>query len=128
MELSTKKAFPVKIGPMTLYCEKMTLQTSTDVSVASTLTGYSHYTNKCRKITKLSFTGRVYNKEKPMLYAGLANNINGTDSFQIIYKNLRFIDCIITGVNAIDSGENFIELTIDVSTLTSAYFLDEVTE
>ena len=128
MEISTKKPFPVKIGAIILYCEKMTLQTNTDISTTPTVTGTSYYTNKCRKPTRLSFTGRVYNKENPLLYAAIANNINGTENYQIIYKNYKFINCIITGVNAIDSGEDFIELTIEATTLNIAFSVSEVEE
>ncbi len=128
MEISTKKPFPVKIGAIILYCEKMTLQTKTDISTTPTVTGTPYYTNKCRKPTRISFTGRIYDKENPMMYAALANNINGTENYQIIYKKYKFINCIITGINVIDSSEDFIELTIEATTLNISYFVSEVEE
>jgi hypothetical protein len=128
MELSEKKAFPVKIGAMTLYCEKMTLSADTAVTVNPTVTGSSVVTNKCKKVTRLSFTGRIYNKEKPMFYAGFANNLNGNEGVEIIYRDLRFVRCIITGIKAVDGGEDFVELTVEASTRSAAYFLDGVTE
>lgn len=129
MELSNKKPFPVKIGAITLYCEKMTLDTKTDIMTCPSITGFAYYTNKARKPTYLSFTGRLYNKKQPLLYVGIANNINGSEMYEIKYKNLKFTSCIITGIHAVDSDEDYIDLTIEAATLSTASFLyDEVTE
>lgn len=127
-EISEKRAFPVKIGTVELYCEKMTMTAETILNVNPTINGTAVMTNKCRRLTKFSFTGRVYNKEKPMFLAGLANNLNGTENVEIVYKDLRFGRCTITGYSAIDSGEDYIELTINAATSSIAYFLEGVTE
>lgn len=127
-EISEKRAFPVKIGTVELYCEKMTMSAKTILTVNPTIKGTAITTNKCRRLTEFSFTGRVYNKEKPMFLAGLANNLNGTENVEIIYKDLRFARCIVTGYSAVDSGEDYIELTINAATSSIAYFLEGVTE
>lgn len=127
-EISEKRAFPVKIGTVELYCEKMTMSAKTILTVNPTIKGTAITTNKCRRLTEFSFTGRVYNKEKPMFLAGLANNLNGTENVEIIYKDLRFARCTVTGYSAVDSGEDYIELTINAATSSIAYFLEEVTE
>ena len=127
-EISEKRAFPVKIGTVELYCEKMTMSAKTILTVNPTIKGTAITTNKCRRLTEFSFTGRVYNKEKPMFLAGLANNLNGTENVEIIYKDLRFARCTVTGYSAVDSGDDYIELTINAATSSIAYFLEEVTE
>ncbi len=127
-EISEKRAFPVKIGTVELYCEKMTMSAKTILTVNPTIKGTAITTNKCRRLTEFSFTGRVYNKEKPMFLAGLANNLNGTENVEIIYKDLRFARCTVTGYSAVDSGEDYIELTINAATSSIAYFLEGVTE
>lgn len=127
-EISEKRAFPVKIGTVELYCEKMTMSAKTILTVNPTIKGTAITTNKCRRLTEFSFTGRVYNKEKPMFLAGLANNLNGTENVEIIYKDLRFARCTVTGYSAVDSGNDYIELTINAATSSIAYFLEEVTE
>lgn len=123
-EISTKKPFCVTIGATELYCEKMTMSAETDVMVNPTVVGTPVRTNKCRKLTRLSFSGRVYNKDKPMIMAGLINNQNGSENLEIIYRNLRFVNCIITGFSATDGGEDFIELTINAATGASVYFIN----
>lgn len=125
MEISQKKAFPVKIGAVELYCEKMTLSAETTVRIEPTLDGRPIAANKCRYMTQLSFTGRVYEKAAPLRMAGLANNLNGVEKQEIKYRNLRYPNCIITGFKAIDSGEDFIELTVNAATGSIAYFISE---
>lgn len=126
-EISEKKSFLVTIGAVSLYCEKMTMTSETVVSLNPTINGTPIVTNKCRKMTKLSFTGRVYMKENSMFYAGVASNLNGCEDLEIIYKNLRFTDCIVTGFTAVDGGEDYIELTVNASTTVPAYIVNEVT-
>ena len=67
MEMNNTKAYPLKIGTMSLYCDKMTMESGTLVSVSPTVTGISYITNKCKQPTRLTFTGRMYTPKYPML-------------------------------------------------------------
>ena len=128
MEMNNTKAYPLKIGTMSLYCDKMTMESGTLVSVSPTVTGISYITNKCKQPTRLIFTGRMYTPKYPMLFASYSNHLNGTESFDIRYKDMLFKKCIITGAKAVDVGEGYIELTIEASTTALATTLGEVTE
>ena len=59
-----------------------------------------------------------------MIMAGLMNNKNGSEGIEIVYKNLRFVNCIITGFSAVDGGEDYIELTINAATGATVYFIN----
>lgn len=121
-DISTKQPFCVNISSVELYCEKMSMSAETAVAVTPTVYGSPVRTNKCRQLTRLSFTGRVYSKDTPMIMAGLMNNKNGSEGIEIVYKNLRFVNCIITGFSAVDGGEDYIELTVSAATGATVYF------
>ncbi|MBO5163757.1 MAG: hypothetical protein J6B75_04850 [Ruminococcus sp.] len=127
-EVKVREAFPVKISNLTMYCESMKFSAETAIYEHSTVTGYPIMTNKCRKMTRISFTGRVYNDKTPMRLAGLANNLNSYEGVEIIYRDIRFYGCIITGFSAEDSGEDYIKLTINAATTYPVFFLDEVSK
>lgn len=62
-KVRVRKAFPVKIGAMTLYCERMKCSAETTIYESSTVSGFPVKANKGRKMTRVSFTGRVYNEK-----------------------------------------------------------------
>lgn len=127
-EVKVRKAFPVQIGNMTLYCESMKFSAETAIFENSTVTGFPLITNKDCKATRLSFTGRVYDEKYPMRWAGFACNYNSYEGLDIIYRDLCFPKCIVTGVSAEDSGEDYITLTINAATNYSLSFLNGVSE
>ena len=127
-EVKVRKAFPVQINNLKLYCESMKLSAETAVFESSTVTGYPLMTNKDRKMLRLSFTGRVYNENTPMRLAGFAANYNNYEGIDIIYRDLRFPRCIITGFSAEDSGEDYITLTVNAATNSSVGILSGVSE
>ncbi|MBR3970114.1 MAG: hypothetical protein IKJ87_03450 [Ruminococcus sp.] len=128
MDFKVKKPFLVTIGTLKLYCESMTVSGETTLPVATSVMGNTVRMGKTRQPTRLSFTGRVYNADNPMALAGVADNMNGVENVEIIYKNLRYIRCVVTGYKAVDSGNEYIELTVTAETNNIAYLLDEVTE
>lgn len=119
--VNLNQPIPVKIGEMTLYCEKMNLSAKTVLYCTPTLTGVPVRTNKCRQPTHLTFSGRVYEPERPMFLALMMNNMNGRDGLEVIYRDMRFINCTVTGVKAEDSGKDYIDVTVTLSTLTMGY-------
>lgn len=127
-KVCVRKAFPVKIGAMTLYCERMKCSAETTIYESSTVSGFPVKANKGRKMTRVSFTGRVYNEKNPMRIAGFANNLNSYEELEIIYRDISFHGCIITGYSAEDSGEDYITLTVNAVTTRPVYFLDGVSE
>lgn len=128
MEINNTKAYPLRIGTLSLYCDKMTMESGTLVSVSPTVTGVSYITNKCKQLTRLTFTGRIYDTKYPMLSATYSSHLNGLESVDIRYKDMLFKKCIITGAKAVDVGEGYIELTIEAATTAVGTGLGEVTE
>lgn len=114
--VNTNEPTPVKIGAFTLYCEKMNLSAKTIIHLTPTVLGVPIKTNKCRQLTYLTFSGRVYEPERPMFLAAMMNNMNATDSLDVNYKGVRFPNCTVAGIDAADTGKDYIELTVKLAT------------
>ncbi len=126
INISEKKPALVNIGAISMYCEKMSMTSATALSVKPTVTGSTVKTNKCIQPVRAAFSGRIYNPDRPLIIAVLANNVNGSENVEIIYKNLRFVNCIITGYSVTDSNEDYLDLTVEASTTSMVYYLSEV--
>lgn len=122
-EVKVRKPYPVKIGSLTLYCENMRFSTETSIYHSISVTGYPLMTKKERHAIKLTFTGRVYNKSLPMHLAGSAANSTNREGVEIIYRDLRFPNCTVTGFSAEDCGEDYITLTVNAITFSTIGYL-----
>lgn len=127
-ELKNRKPIPVLFGSLKMYCEKMKFSAETLLYESPTVTGATTVTGKFRKMTRMTFSGRVYNDQRPLFSAGIANNINGTTGCNIVYRDLQFPNCTITGFSADDSGEDYIYLTVTAATSSSLIILNGVNE
>lgn len=114
--INIKEPTPVKIANVTLYCEKMTLLAKSTLYHTPTVLGVSVKTNKCRQFTYLTFTGKVYEKERPLRIAMLLNNMNSTENHKIKYKGVEFPYCMVTGLKVEDSGKDYIDITVTLAT------------
>ena len=84
--ISTREAVPVDVGMITLYCESFKASAVTALYEQPTVTGTTVLTNKCRKSTKLTLSGRVYDENSPLSTVTYINNITGNCTFIIINK------------------------------------------
>lgn len=126
--ISEKKPFLVNIGALPMYCEKMSMSSGTAISIKPTVTGVAVKTNRCIQPTQISFKGRIYDPERQWALATLINHLNGSENLEIIYKALRFVNCIITGYTVVDSNEEYLDLSVEVTTPSIAYYIGEVTQ
>lgn len=122
--INLREPIPVKIGLITLYCEKMSLSAKTITHIAPTVLGVAELTNKCRQMTHLTFSGRVYDTSHPLRLSLLMNNRNGQGGIEIIYKDMKFLNCMMTGIDMTDAGKDYIELTVRLSTLSTGTIYD----
>lgn len=125
-KIKTRKPPCVDFGVFKIYCDSFKAAARTSLTETPTVSSSPIMTNKCRHSTHLFITGRVFNEEKPMFLAGIVNNMHGTSGITIKYRDLQFSSCTICGYTAEDRGEDFIYVTIELATLGSARFLDEV--
>lgn len=117
--INKREAVPIKIGSVNMYCEKMKISAKTDVFQANTISGSSLITNKLKRLTHISLSGRIYDPSRPLILAVMANSMNGSENIDVIYRNIKLQKCIVTGFEANDTGEDYIDLTINLATASS---------
>ena len=122
-ELQKREPVQVTIGSLKMYCDSVKFSGETAVYERPSITGVPLFMNKCCKMTHISFTGRVYEPLRPLHTAGLANNLNGVGDYDIIYRDLKFRSCMITGFSAEDTGEEYINLTVHVVAKSTVLFV-----
>lgn len=115
-EISVCEAIPVKIGYMDLYCESFKASATAEITGQPTVSGLFQITNNHRKLTKLTFKGRVYNESKSLLFMMMINNMSYAMGYTIDYKGLRFSSCMINSLIVEDNCGDFVNVSITVVT------------
>lgn len=119
-EISKREAVPVAIGMITLYCESFKASAVTALYEQPTVIGTPIQTNKCKKATKLTLSGRVYDADSPLSVVTYINNITGKGTMFISYRGIRFSRCMMQSYTAEDKGDDFIYLTVTLTTNSEA--------
>lgn len=118
-EMTEREAIPVTIGYIELYCESFKASSISEFSEQPTVSGESQITNRCKKATKLVFSGRIYNESRPLSFLFISNTMNNPMGYTINYRGLKFINCFIYGFTLEDKGEDFVHVTVTVVTPSS---------
>lgn len=118
--LCGREAEPVAIGSVTLYCESFKSTASATLYEQPTVTGGTLLTNTCVKSAKLTLMGRVYSSEAPLECVAALNNMVGSGGIDIVYRGVRFRDCILQNYTAEDKGDEMLYLTVTLATLRPA--------
>ncbi|MBQ8959596.1 MAG: hypothetical protein IJ071_00010 [Ruminococcus sp.] len=109
--LTTREAAPVSIGAVTLYCEEFKAQAATAFHEEATVSGGSEITNRLRRRTRLTLSGRVYGRGETFVLA-MNGMINSVGTFNIDYGRIRFTGCLLQGFSAEDKGEDYISAQV----------------
>lgn len=115
-EISVCEAVPVKIGYMDLYCENFKATAMAEITGQPTVSGLFQVTNNHRKLTKLTFKGRIYNENQSLLFMMMINGMTIATGYTIDYKGLRFSNCMIHSLIVEDNCGDFVNVSITVVT------------
>ncbi|MDE6775823.1 MAG: hypothetical protein K2J37_05975 [Ruminococcus sp.] len=113
--LTIRKPEIVMLNMTKIYCESCKITGVTTYYEEATASDYPYMTHKCKKAARVTFTGRIYDEEKPMRGAmNIANN-NGYQINQIIYRGIKFENCVIVGFKIEDNGINYVTASVTVA-------------
>ncbi|MBR4626855.1 MAG: hypothetical protein IKO47_04020 [Ruminococcus sp.] len=114
--LEQRKAVPVYIGDMLLYCESFTAEAERTVAEKSTVDGDAALTNTFPRRAKLTLTGRVFNEEEPLMNVLMLNDmLRSASVLTVEYRGLYFGNCRILSYKAADTGKSFLDLSLTLS-------------
>lgn len=108
-EISSRKAYPITIGSMIMYCENFRAAGNKQFSEKSTAIGNDVFTNTCCRALKFTLEGRIYNKDSPLSIISDSDSIMRTNKELIIeYRGLYFTSSFLQSYCMEDKGEDFI--------------------
>lgn len=107
------------IGKLFMYVESFKAVASVSLYEQPDVSGKTLLTNRCRKSTKLTFTGRTSDSVGPLdTLTKLQNMMNSPESFDISYRGILIPGCDIQGFTVEDSGLDYIEISLTAVTLS----------
>lgn len=125
-EFNRREAIPVEIAGITLYCEEFRASAVKSISEEPTVSGRNAVTESYPRGTKLTFSGRIYSETNPLSCIMTINNsLHAKMTYDIIYRGLGFINCMVQGYTAEDCGEDFIKTSVTVVTTNNVIPLPE---
>ena len=113
--LTVRKPEIVMLNTIKIYCESCKITGTTTYYEEATASEYPYMTNKCKKAARVTFTGIIYDEDTPMRCAMYITNNNGNKINQIIYRGIKFENCVIVGFKIEDNGINYVTASITVA-------------
>ncbi len=114
--LNQRKAIPVNIGDMQLYCEEFSASASRTVSEAATVTGDAALTGTFPRSAKLTMKGRAFDEDAPLSFLLMLNDmLRSPQTLTVEYRGLFFGDCRVLSYSVGDSGENYTDISVTLS-------------
>lgn len=113
--VTRREAVPVQIGPVTLYCESFRAAGSSVLYEQPTVSGGTVITNRYKRSSELTFTGRVYGTAAEII-AVFDILTGGHPALSLTYRELSFTGCLLRSYTAEDSGGDFTDVTVTLST------------
>ena len=114
--MTSRRAVPVDIGTMKLYCEEMSISGKRVIAEASTVSGSDTVTNTSPRCDCITLKGRTFDEEKPLHSAALLDQLLRSSSLLTVqYRGLVFNNCRILSFAVSDSGRDFVDVTVVLS-------------
>jgi len=114
--LNNRKAVPVYIGSMLIYCEDMSISEKRVIAEASTVSGGGAVTNTAPRCASITLKGRAFNEELPLHNAAqLDSMLRSSTTLTVQYRGLILGRCRILSFTVSDSGLNYVDITVTLS-------------
>lgn len=114
---SERRAVPVVIGGVTLYCEGFRISAARVLNEESAADGSTAVTNSAYRSSRLTFRGRVCTEDAPEDFIlGFNSLVHSAATFTIEYTGLVFSGCRMLGYTIEDKGGEWADISVTVAT------------
>lgn len=114
---SERRAEPVAIGGITLYCESFRISAARVMNEESAADGSTAVTNSAYRSSRLTFRGRVCTQGAPGDFIlGLNGLVHSAAAFTIEYTGLVFSGCRMLAYTLEDKGGEWADISVTVAT------------
>ncbi|MDE6672184.1 MAG: hypothetical protein K2K16_08290 [Ruminococcus sp.] len=110
--INKKESVPVNIGDFTVYCEKFKSSGVKNFSEQNTVSGNEIITNSGKKAVRITFSGRICNKNPLEFLVKINQMMYSTESFSIEYKETVFGKCHLQSFIVNDENNGYISATV----------------
>ena len=115
--INNRRAVPMNIGSLRLYCEEMSLTGKRVIAETSTVSGSDVVTNTSPRCASVTIKGHIFDEEVPLSAgAALDSLLRSTQTLTVYYRGLIFGNCRVLSFNISDSGREYLDVTITLST------------
>lgn len=113
--LTIRKPEIIMLNSVRMYCESCKMTGATTYHEEATTNDIPYMTHKCKKATRVTFTGRIYEEERPFRSALNIANKNGVLINEIIYRGMKFEKCVVVGFKIEDNGGSYVTASVTVA-------------
>jgi len=114
--ITNRKASPVTIGNMQLYCESMELSAKRVIAETSTVSGTGTVTNTAPRSAVITLKGRAFDETSPLKSAAqLDSLLRSSNTLTVQYRGLVFTSCRVLAFEVTDSGRDYIDVSVTLS-------------
>ena len=114
--ITSRRAVPVSIGTMQLYCEGMTIAAKRIIAETSTVSGGGTLTGSAPRCAVINMKGRTFDESSPLHSAAqLDTLLRSSAALTVRYRGLVFEDCRILTYEVTDSGRDYVSLSVTLS-------------
>ena len=110
--INKKESVPVQIGDFTVYCEKFKSSGVKNFSEQNTVSGNEIITNSGKKAVRITFSGRICNKNPLEFLVKINQMMYSTESFSIEYKETVFGKCHLQSFIVDDENNGYISAIV----------------
>ena len=122
-ELLHREAIPVTVGGTDVYCENFRASAVKAVNEETTVNGSSIITSAGIRAVRLTFSGRIYDKDAPLKFLADISGEMDSQPFDVEYRGLEFSDCILQKYEVTDSGKDWTDASFTL--ITSSEITEE---
>lgn len=124
--ISTKTAYPVRIGSLLLFCEQFRAVGLRNYTEKNTVNGDTVFTGTGKKMLRITMKGRICNLHYPVGMLVIADTVLREETaFTMEYRGITFSNCRLQSFTAEDMGENYINCSVTVITPDHPVFTEE---
>lgn len=114
--LEQRKAVPVIIGDVQIYCDSFSVSDSRVLAERATASGDNAVTNQYVKLPRVILKGRTFDEDTPLGAVCSLNGLMGSaQTFNVFYRGITCRNCVVTAYTADDSGRDYIDFSLTLA-------------
>lgn len=114
--LEQRKAVPVLICGIQLFCDSFSVSDTKVIAERATVSGGNAVTNIHPKCSRVVLKGRTFNETTPMEHVCVLKGfMDNSQTFNFFYRGISCKKCRVAAFTVEDSGRNYLDFSLTLS-------------